>query len=142
MKIRSSFVTNSSSSSFIIAFDKKPESAEEMKQILFGSQEYFFDPYYDADSQYFNKRPEKYSALEVATIVFNDIKEQSPLSKKAIKSFVSDGGWYHPSDEDVKEFKDKVVYEVEYADDCGNLFCAMERGDLFERIPHRSQSNH
>ena len=140
MKIRSSFVTNSSSSSFIIAFDKKPESAEEMKELLFGSQEYFFDPYYDG--KYFNDRPEKYSALEVATVVFNDIKDQLPLSKKAIVSFVSDDGWYHPSDEDIKEFKDKLVFEVSYADDCGYLGCAMEHGDLFERIPYRIQSNH
>ena len=139
MKIRSSFVTNSSSSSFIIAFDKKPESAEEMKQILFGDQEYFFDPYYDANSQYFSNRPEKYSALEVATIVFNDIKDEIPMSEECIEYFIEDS---YGSDKDIEIFKDKFVFEVSYADDCGDLGCAMEHGDLFERIPHRSQSNH
>jgi len=34
MKIRMGFVSNSSSSSFIVAFDKKPESVEEVERLL------------------------------------------------------------------------------------------------------------
>lgn len=40
MKIRNGFVSNSSSSSFIVSFDKKPSSAEELREILFGDKEY------------------------------------------------------------------------------------------------------
>ena len=36
MKLRNGFVSNSSSSSFVVAFDKLPKSATEVKQLLFG----------------------------------------------------------------------------------------------------------
>jgi len=40
MKIRNGFVSNSSSSSFIVVWDKQPESAEEIRKILFGDAKY------------------------------------------------------------------------------------------------------
>ena len=40
MKKRLGFVSNSSSSSFIITFDKVPETVEELKELLFEDQEF------------------------------------------------------------------------------------------------------
>lgn len=45
MKIRKGFVSNSSSSSFIVSLDRKPESARELQRVLFGSEECFNHPY-------------------------------------------------------------------------------------------------
>lgn len=42
MKIRLGFISNSSSSSFIIAFPHKPESAEDTRQMLFGKQKWHY----------------------------------------------------------------------------------------------------
>jgi len=47
MKIRSGFVSNSSSSSFVLAFDKKPESAKELHKLMFGEEEREFPSPWD-----------------------------------------------------------------------------------------------
>ena len=39
MKIRNGFVSNSSSSSFVVAFPKMPKDVQELKQILFWDQQ-------------------------------------------------------------------------------------------------------
>ena len=45
MKKRTGFVSNSSSSSFIIVFDKEPQSASDIKEMLFGTDDIL--TYYD-----------------------------------------------------------------------------------------------
>lgn len=162
MKIRNGFVSNSSSSSFIISFDKKPESIDEMKKILFGEKQIYSDPY-DRTS---------YSAVEVAETVFNDIKEQDPMTKEQISEELS-SGWIEgapefssfrtkPDNREMdfeayekahKEFTDKladklieyakgkVMFLVEYADDTA-YGCALEHGGLFDHMEHFRISKH
>ncbi len=43
MKIRKGFVSNSSSSSFVIAFPHQPKSIEDLKEMMFGKQEWHYD---------------------------------------------------------------------------------------------------
>lgn len=91
MKTRHGFVSNSSSSSFILSLDKKPETVEEMKQLLFGDAEFYDDPYYDADSTYFSERTAKYPALEVAKTVFDDLKDQPSMDKAKVAEELGSG---------------------------------------------------
>ena len=69
MKTRNGFVSNSSSSSFIIALDKLPENAQEMHELLFNSSKeemlQLYD-FYDA-----------ISSFEIAEIVFRDITSKN-----------------------------------------------------------------
>lgn len=65
MKFRTDFVTNSSSSSFIVYFDEIPQSAEEMQNMLFGPRDFFPHPFQDIN----------YEAEDIAKIVFNDMKD-------------------------------------------------------------------
>ena len=65
MKIRLGYVSNSSSSSFIVAWDKKPESIEEVKNILFG----------DAKSHECNGNHAE--TLQLAETIYKDTDEAS-----------------------------------------------------------------
>lgn len=79
MKSRSGFVSNSSSSSFIIGFETKPKSAAELCRLLFGNMEYI--QYYD----------HAFRTADVSNIVFNDLKEERPASIKKIVETVKSG---------------------------------------------------
>ena len=68
MKIRNGFVSNSSSSSFVVAFPMKPETFQEIHREMFGDVLYLSHPY----------EREAVSSFDMAQIVFEDIKRQEP----------------------------------------------------------------
>lgn len=71
MKIRNGFVSNSSSSSFVVAFLKKPESIEDVMEILFGDRES------DGMVTYYDH---SYPQRRVAEQVFSDLQSE-PVDK-------------------------------------------------------------
>jgi hypothetical protein len=80
MKIRNSFVSNSSSSSFIVGFKKKPKSVEEVHSLLFGDSK--------DDVEYYDSAMPAY---EVSCRVFNDLKDQKPLTADQIREEIGSG---------------------------------------------------
>lgn len=67
MKIRNGFVSNSSSSSFVVAFPRIPKDANDVRNMLFSpEEEFFYSPYGD----------DYYNVIEVANTVWNDICNQ------------------------------------------------------------------
>ena len=80
MKTRNGFVSNSSSSSFIIVLPKKPKSKEETHQFLFnGVDGQIGLDYYDDEVSY----------SEVAERVFNDIQKTKCTKKDLAEEFES-----------------------------------------------------
>jgi len=169
MKTRQGFVSNSSSSSFILSIAKKPESIAEMQTLLFKDKEFYYDPYYDGDSGYFSNRTEKYPASQVAETVFDDIRDQKPMSAEQVAEEMS-SGWldggpdYNSFKKDgnidwkdyqkacdsfnlkcakelITEAKGKELYVVEYSDD-DSYGCALEHGNLFDNIDNYRISKH
>jgi len=67
MKIRSGFVSNSSSSSFIVTFDKEIKNEKELRELLFGDEKIIRMYGYEAD------------AKKLAETIFWDMKGQEPF---------------------------------------------------------------
>ena len=135
-----------------------------MKEILFGDEEWYYDPYDD---------DKFWSTQEVAEIVLSDMKE--PLDSNGVLKAI-DSGWFpgYPErswdywrlekdarekawEEHYKEVEKKAkelayqfvsdnkncqFFEFEYSDNDGSQQCALEHGDLFNRLPHLKISHH
>ena len=167
MKIRQGFVSNSSSSSFIVAFSEMPSSKEELQKMLFGDEQSYFG--------YFEDQP--YPTSMVAETVWNDMQNQCP--NDAVKIGDRIGGYFddmpaNPYDtlrhkdfsekewnkilddyyeevnrftsEKMRQFMDKnkgcFIYVFEYSDNEGDYQSALEHGRLFHRLVHLTASHH
>jgi len=91
MKIRNGFVSNSSSSSFVVAFPREPKSVKDVKEILFAKgQNDYPNPFV------YNDTPDDqtfWSVDKVAEIVWNDIKGNGPASKEDLFEAIN-GGYF------------------------------------------------
>lgn len=91
MKTRHGFVSNSSSSSFVVKFPKVPKSAEDVKNMLFIDQEYYYSPYDN----------ERWTVEEVANTVWSDICDQEKNNMEKAKEILSGGSY---DDEDAPNY--------------------------------------
>ncbi len=95
MKIRNGFVSNSSSSSFVVAFPRRPKSAEDVREILFGDLKHFPPDArvnheamvleLDGDELIRAKERGVYLTKQIAQTVWEDLKPQRANCKRRIK---------------------------------------------------------
>ncbi len=88
MKVRIGFVSNSSSTSFIIAFAHKPKSVADLKEMMFGKQEWHYTGIYGSEDA--NK---DISTQTIVAAVFKDIKRKA-TKKQIFESLI--GGYFGP----------------------------------------------
>jgi len=164
MKIRTGFVSNSSSSSFVAGFKTIPRSIKDVKEMLFGDKEWYCAPYDD----------DKYTTERVAETVFNDMKNKLPLTLEEFFKATEDMADIDWNDERFKkkgknshdttdwdklhEFQKQesailakkflesnegyYFYEFSYADENGSYEGALEHGGLFDNVPNIRISHH
>jgi hypothetical protein len=152
MKFRRGFVSNSSSSSFILALPSLPKSAEELRAWLFGDIAYLSHPYeiravpaLQAANSVFEQITETDSHLETAERVADLV--QAPHSfecyRRDRKRYDKKANEYETktAKEFVESNKGKSFFLVTYSDETpfGSF---MEHGGIFNNIPHIEINNH
>ncbi len=169
MKVRMGFVSNSSSSSFVIALkpEEVPSGPCETSELLFGDKNYACDiGWHDTPV----------SSYHVASKFFNDLQGSFPIDISVLTELIR-YSWetYEKAEEQigkkpkdmedetyrkklkkkieevtrqlVKEFviredvENKLLFHLEYSDDTP-LGEVMEHGNVFRNLPHKQISHH
>lgn len=99
MKTRSGFVSNSSSTSFLIVFRKKPKSWNDVKEELFNNQDGIIE--YGSETKTYD---------EISQQLFKDIRRNSKLSESKLRAIF----WYligNDIDECIRS-KENIQYRI------------------------------
>lgn len=159
MKVRMGFVTNSSSSSFIVLFDAIPQSMEELHKMMFPGGPTSVQPYDNS-----------MSSTAVAERVWNDMKGQTPNDVDAMVKALGDRFEGAPDRDDFRPIKDdisfghdfdrytevveikakqlinkllakgKSIFTFSYADEDGESI--LEHGEIFSALEYQQISHH
>lgn len=116
MKTRQGFVSNSSSSSFIIGLNEKPKHAGKIKVLFLGDQDTIPNNCYHPDWSRDGTKPE-FTAADIANVIFRDLKNAQPLTEEQIIEEIN-SGWFDESLQELQTFNTEEdqswVYEKEY----------------------------
>lgn len=98
MKTRAGFVSNSSSSSFLVVFPRRPKSTIDLKKMVYGASEEISKTY---------SEKEKISTDVLAAHMWDQIRNKKPAGKQEMCAFLSNG--YEVYEEAEKEAYSKMV---------------------------------
>ncbi len=169
MKIRNGFVSNSSSSSFIIVWPSRPESAQDVHDMMFHLGEFQIAEY--------GYGP--YSTHEAAKAVWDQLKhDKPPMSRIAIMKELNNQAYsdtyrarsklpsryeqgLSSAEQERRSAQRAKIIEaraavltnellkneghvstVEFSDNDGHFSTVMEFGDVFRQVPHQRCSHH
>ena len=167
MKIRNGFVSNSSSSSFVVAFDKEPKNEKEVHKMMFNEEKFHYDYFHWCDGE---TDTNKYDAYKISRTIFKEIEKLGQATQKEMVESVANGlvdydnlkkyedkngkvDWgevekeeYRLGREKVKKFikdnKDNVFYVFQFSDNDSKFDAVLEHTHIFKNLEHIQNSLH
>ena len=155
MKIRNGFVSNSSSSSFIVAFDERPTGPGEIQCLLFGDKKYheghetwkiansIFDRI--ADYDFLKRIPEKaIFAAECGADAYRIAErclDHNDPNYYDIVEYIEDIAEFY-DDDFMKENAEKFLCRFHFSDHDSEYDGMLEHSDIFHNLPNLRISHH
>lgn len=170
MKVRTGFVSNSSSSSFVVAFSAMPKDKWDVLRMMFPNGETTVTAYDDA-----------VATASIADTVWNDMKDQTPMTAEEVAEEIASGwfagqpnydDYFVPWDRDNNltpeereaqwdayhkasvEAASKLAmsfmganagslfFKFSYGDEDGSYYATLEHGDIFSALGNVRISHH
>ena len=140
MKIKTDFVTNSSSSSFLVVFKEFPTSVMSLKEQVFGERKEFPNPFADSWALSLSREITEYwDTKMVAEYIFD-------RTRLATTEEIEEFWKYFDEDDfgrrDPSEFEGKPCAIYNFSDNDGELETSLEHGDVFRRLENYRDSQH
>jgi len=130
VKIRQGFVSNSSSSSFIIPINNIPSSVEELQQKMYGSASeivYMYD---------WRNELTMLDTKTLAEIVYRDMTEKAQIPTDELLKSIEEDWWEGEAIVDeVKQMmktSNKKIIVLSYSDNDGKYFTQLEHSGIIE----------
>jgi len=145
IKVRADFVTNSSSSSFIIALKKKPETIGEFYDSVFGKYEYgdlgLIKRLFDDMPEQGMTKDELISEFMEEDWVYEELGWNSKLSWEEEQEFNKKKG-KEESEKFLKGKDDNFIFSVEYEDHGDNMEYRLRESSVLDNLEHKTFSHH
>ena len=132
MKLRIDFVTNSSSSSFLVPVKEEYLKSVQSVQKWLGLDS-LFEPQWGEDV----------SAREVAALILEKIRAAAPLKEFELVDTLDRGEWYPASSpgDFLRRYPECEIYVLEF-EDHDPVEAEIERGEILEKVGALVQSCH
>ena len=116
MKLRASFVSNSSSSSFVVAFNKGIKTFDQLKKYMFRNDKLEDDASLDCDWY-----DEKLSVERAVQIVKDDLKKAKKATKKEIIEELTAQDYHYDNNEEILALEKEREQEIKKFEQENNI---------------------
>jgi hypothetical protein len=155
MKMRNGFVSNSSSSSFLLALPEYPKNKNHLKKIIFGDKKYFYPWNDDAESweteacteilykKMYHKHKVSFGKIFDAMheFVYSNMIEDKPFFKDYYNKKILDLA-FKKAYKFFNKHKDDFLFLFELSDNESDIEGVLEHGNIFEKFDYIQISHH
>jgi hypothetical protein len=146
MKIRNGFVSNSSSSSFILVFDEWVRDKEHLYDLLFTNKDLTIIKGYNTHNDSF------IDSMDIAKVIYNDLRNASRCTLGQLYDLFEEMCYEEKSQklreiawtqatEFFDKYENKYIVNLEYGDD-DTMGATIEHDNVFKNIEHIRINRH